>query len=422
MKKLPFKIKIYLASIYLITLLCIFYSISNNFLPITPIKQIDGIFFIILITITESLTVPFQNMSFSTSFAIQLACYILFGPYMTLLVLILGFSVRVLKVNHGYKHIFNTPIYGTLFNYCILVLSVLTSNYIYLINGGTFSINKISSNVFQIILFCFVFLIVNTVIISSLSSLMSNRNIIYIFIANIRLMILNILVMAPFGILLAFVFTLYSYGGVFLALVPIVLAKYTFSLYIQTKSQYVETVDALMLAMEARDKYTEGHSKRVAEISACIAKELRYSQLKIEQLNMAALLHDVGKIGIDDHILNKPGKLTVEEFDTIKTHPQIGYNILKDIKNLESILPIVRNHHERYDGNGYPDGKNADELSLDVFIIQLADSIDAMSTDRPYRKALHPDVVIEEVKKHSGTQFHPKVVEAYFKMLEKQKK
>ena len=137
---------------------------------------------------------------------------------------------------------------------------------------------------------------------------------------------------------------------------------------------------------------------------------------------MAALLHDVGKIGIDDQILNKPGKLTVEEFDTIKTHPQIGYNILKDIKNLENILPIVHYHHERYDGKGYPDGKKAEELSLDVFIVQLADSIDAMSTDRPYRKALHPDVVIEEVKKHSGTQFHPKVVEAYFKMLEKQKK
>jgi HD-GYP domain-containing protein (c-di-GMP phosphodiesterase class II) len=160
----------------------------------------------------------------------------------------------------------------------------------------------------------------------------------------------------------------------------------------------------------------------VAEISASIAKELKYNDWKIERLNMAALLHDVGKIGIDDHILNKPGKLTKEEFDTIKTHPQIGYNILKDIKNLENILPIVHYHHERYDGNGYPDGKKPEELSLDVFIVQLADSIDAMSTDRPYRKALHPDIVLDEVRKCSGSQFHPKVVEAYFKMLDKQNK
>ncbi|MBZ9685344.1 HD-GYP domain-containing protein [Clostridium estertheticum] len=422
MKKLSLKLKIYFISIYLITLIFIFYSAFNNFLPITYINYIDGLFFIILVAITESFSVPFQSMSFSTSFSIELASYILFGPFISLLIIILGFSARVLKVKSGYKHILNTPIYGTLFNYCIFVLSILSSNYIYLQYGGSFSIDKLSSNVFQIILFCMVFFIVNNIIISSLSSVMFNKNITYVFISNIRLMILNILVMAPFGIVVAFVFNLYSYGGVFLVLVPIVLAKYTFSLYIQTKSQYVETIDALMLAMEARDRYTEGHSKRVAEISAVIAKELKYSQLKIEQLNMAALLHDVGKIGIDDCILNKPGKLTKEEFDTIKTHPQIGYNILKDIKNLENILPIIRNHHERYDGTGYPDGKSAEELGLDVFIVQLADSIDAMSTDRPYRKALHPDVVVEEVKKYSGTQFHPKVVEAYFKVLEKQKK
>jgi len=177
-----------------------------------------------------------------------------------------------------------------------------------------------------------------------------------------------------------------------------------------------------MLAIEARDVYTQGHSKRVAEISASIAKELKYSERKIEQLSMASLLHDVGKIGIDDHILNNPGKLSDEEFNIIKKHPLIGYNILKDIKNLENILPIVRHHHERYDGKGYPDGKRVDELSLSVFIVQLADSIDAMATDRPYRKALSHDVIIEELKKHSGSQFHPEVVEAYFKVLEKQKK
>jgi putative nucleotidyltransferase with HDIG domain len=230
---------------------------------------------------------------------------------------------------------------------------------------------------------------------------MTNKDIFYVFIGNIRLMILNILVMGPFGIMFAYVFNEFAYGGVIIVLVPIVLTKYTFSLYIQSKSQYVETVDALMLAMEARDKYTEGHSQRVAELSTSIAKELKYNDWKIEQLNMAALLHDVGKIGIDDQILNKPGKLTVEEYDIIKTHPLIGYNILKDIKNLQDILLIVRNHHERYDGKGYPDGKRPEELSIDVFIVQLADSIDAMSTDRPYRKALDHEMVIEEVRKYS---------------------
>ena len=401
MKKLPLKTKMYFISIYLITLICIFYSAFNNLLPITSIKYIDGVFFIILMVITESFTVIFRRMCFSTSFAIQLATYVLFGPYITLFIIILGFSARVLKVGNNYRHIFNTPIYGTLINFCIYILSFLSGNYVCLLYGGTISIDTISSNMFQISLFCLTFFIVNALIISIVSALMTNKDIFYVFIGNIRLMILNILVMGPFGIMFAYVFNEFAYGGVIIVLVPIVLTKYTFSLYIQSKSQYVETVDALMLAMEARDKYTEGHSQRVAELSTSIAKELKYNDWKIEQLNMAALLHDVGKIGIDDQILNKPGKLTVEEYDIIKTHPLIGYNILKDIKNLQDILLIVRNHHERYDGKGYPDGKRPEELSIDVFIVQLADSIDAMSTDRPYRKALDHEMVIEEVRKYS---------------------
>ena len=421
MNKLPVKLKVYFISMYLVTLICIFYFALNNFLYINSIQYIDIMFFIILVAITESFTVSFRNMSFSTSFAIQLASYILFGPLISSIIVSVGFSLRVLKFNNGYKHILNTPFYGTVYNCCVLVLSLLLGNYAYIYLDGTFLVSQISNNIFQILVFSIVVFLSNTFIISMLFSIMSKKNILYSFISNIKLVFLNILIMAPFGILLAYVFDLYSYGGVFLVLFPIVLARYTFSLYIQSKSQYAQTVDALMLAMEARDKYTEGHSQRVAEISISIAKQFRYNDWRIEQLKMAAMLHDVGKIGIDDQILNKPDKLTDEEFNTIKGHPQIGYNILKDIKNLENILPIVHYHHERYDGKGYPEGKRAEELSLDVFIVQLADSIDAMATDRPYRKALNHDAIIEEVKKHSGSQFHPKVVEAYFKVLEGQK-
>jgi len=221
--------------------------------------------------------------------------------------------------------------------------------------------------------------------------------------------------MIPFGIILALFYNRYGYFGVSLALFPILLAKYTFSLYIDSKNQYIQTVNAFMNAIEARDEYTEGHSQRVAEISEMIARELKYNQKKIEQLNIAAMLHDIGKIGIKDDILNKPGKLTKEEFDIIKSHPDIGCKIIKDVKNLEYAQSIIRHHHERYDGNGYPDSKKADELSLDVFIVQLADSIDAMSTDRPYRKALSQEKIMEEINNNVGTQFHPKVVEAYFK-------
>ncbi|MGV8983482.1 HD-GYP domain-containing protein [Clostridium sp.] len=422
MKKLPLNLAIYIISIYIITFISflVFFTIEHTIF--LPMRFDIFIFFVVLTTLTESFTVTYRNISFSTSFAITVASFILFGAINAILILVLGVLLRLLKTNNGYKHIFNTPFYGTLFNCCGFTIPIIFGNYFYKLAGGTAYNGKLNNNLLPIIVFGIVFYIINTFIISIVYSITNNKGIIYSFLSNFKLVLLNTFAMTPFGILFAYIFNLYSYGGVFLILTPILLARYTFSLYIQTKSQYVQTVDALMLAMEARDKYTEGHSQRVAEISVRIAKELKYSDWKIERLNMAALLHDVGKIGIDDQILNKPGKLTNEEFDIIKTHPLIGYNILKDIKNLENILPVVHYHHERYDGKGYPDGKKAEELSIDVFIVQLADSIDAMASDRLYRKAFTHDVIIEEVKKCSGTQFHPEVVGAYLKMLEKQKK
>ncbi|MBW9156783.1 HD-GYP domain-containing protein [Clostridium tagluense] len=421
MKKLPLNLKIYIITIYIITFISFLVFFKIEYIIFSSIEFDVFIFFIFLTTLTESLTVIYRKISFSTSFAITVASFLLFNTFNAIIILVLGFLFRLTKDNNKYKHIFNTPFYGTLFNCCGFTLPILYGSYFYKLVGGTIYNGKLDSNLLPIIVFGIVFYIINTFIISIVFSITNKKGILYSFLGNFKLVLLNTFAMTPFGILLAYIFNLYSYAGVILVLFPIVLARYTFSLYIQSKSQYVQTVDALMLAMEARDKYTEGHSKRVAEISANIAKELKYNDWKIEQLNMAALLHDVGKIGINDEILNKPGKLSTEEFDIIKTHPLIGYNILKDIKNLENVLPIIRNHHEQYDGNGYPDGKKVEELSLDVFIVQLADSIDAMSTDRPYRKALNHDMVIEEVKKYSGTQFHPKVVAAYFKVPEKQK-
>lgn len=421
MKKLPLGFRIYIFIIYLLTFISFLFFFKIEHIKFFQMRFDILLFFIILTVFTESITVTYKNISFSTSFAITVATFILFGTLNAIIILALGVAFRVLKYNNKYKHIFNTPFYGTLFNCCGFALPILFGSYFYKLFGGTPYNGKLNDNILPIIIFAIVFYIINTLIISIVYSIMNKKGIIYSFLSNFKLVLLNTLAMTPFGIMLAFIFYVYSYGGVFLILFPIVLARYTFYLYIQSKSQYVQTVDAIMLAMEARDKYTEGHSKRVAEISISIARQLKYNDWKIEQLNMAAMLHDVGKIGIDDYILNKPGKLTAEEFDTIKGHPEIGYNILKDIKNVENILPIVHYHHERYDGKGYPDGKTADELSIDVFIVQLADSIDAMGTDRPYRTALSQDAIVEEVKKYSGSQFHPKVVEAYFKVLQGQK-
>ena len=142
---------------------------------------------------------------------------------------------------------------------------------------------------------------------------------------------------------------------------------------------------------------------------------------EIKNIRYAAAMHDVGKIGIKDSILNKQGRLTEEEYQEIKKHPEIGYNMLKKIKFLSHIANDVLHHQERYDGKGYPAGISGDDIPIVARIIAVVDTFDAMTTDRPYRKALSEDTALEEIKKNSGTQFDPKVVDAFLKTFKSYK-
>lgn len=415
MKKLSKNIKMYLITVYLVTLISLVIFFKFDYLNLRPINLLALVFFSILIALTESFTVAYKQISYSTTFAVELAVFMLFGPIFAIATVILGFSLRVIKKDDNkYQHILNTPIYGTIFNYCVFIIPIVVGNYVYLKLGGNFVFISFGSNLFQVVAFSLICFLLNLFLISIMLSMYSKKNLLFTFISNIRIGMINFIIMAPFGIVLSLLYRAFGYLGVLFLFFPIILVRFTFSLYIDSKTQFVQTVDSLMRAVEARDKYTEGHSQRVALLVNMIAKELKYNEFKIEQLNMASLLHDVGKIGVDDYILNKPGKLTDEEYLLIKNHPEIGYNILKNVKSLESIIDLVKYHHERYDGQGYPEGKNKDTLNVDVFIIQLADAIDSMATDRPYRKAFTEAEIDFEIKKNKGTQFHPEVVEAYF--------
>lgn len=423
MKKLPKNEKLFIVFIYSITILLLLMAVKGNHIEINGAIFANLGLFTILIALTESFTVAFRNISFSTSFAVTIATYILFGPFISIIAVTCGFLCRVLKVEgRGYVHIFNTPIYGTLFNCCALVLPILFGNYVYLMTGGNFDIYRIENNIFPLIIFVIVYLVINILIMSIFMALKTNKNILFCFMGNIRIGFLNSVVMLPIGVLLAIVFTEYNYWGLIFVLLAIILLRYTLLLYSNTKEQLTDTVEALMNAIDARDMYTEGHSRRVAEISVEIAKELKLSQWEIEKLHIAAMLHDVGKIGISDNILNKPGKLTAEEYNIIKEHPTIGVRILKKIKNIDYVDKIVELHHERYDGKGYPHGLKGDEVDIQVYIVHLADTVDAMTSDRPYRKGLSKEIVKAEIEKYSGTQFHPKVATAYLNILKREEK
>jgi putative nucleotidyltransferase with HDIG domain len=187
--------------------------------------------------------------------------------------------------------------------------------------------------------------------------------------------------------------------------------------YKDLEGLFLHLVIALVKAIDAKSSWTKGHSENVAKYAEQIAGELGFSGDKIKNLRLAGLLHDVGKIGTYDYVLDKPSKLTKEEYEVVKKHPVLGTKILEGIKQLKNIIPIIRYHHERIDGKGYPDGLKGEEIPLGAKILHVADSFDSMTEDRPYRPNPGIDYAISELKKYSGIQFDPQVVDAFLRVL-----
>ncbi len=188
-------------------------------------------------------------------------------------------------------------------------------------------------------------------------------------------------------------------------------------LYRNIRKSYFDTISALAMTIEAKDPHTRGHSRRVTEYAISIAKKVNLSPSRIEVIRYAAILHDIGKIGISEKIISKKDTLSYEEFAIIKNHPLIGESIIEPIDFLQSIKPIIRYHHERYDGSGYPDGLEGEAIPLEARILSLADSYDAMTSDRPYRNRLSHNDALKEVVRHSGTQFDPILKEKFLEIF-----
>ena len=181
----------------------------------------------------------------------------------------------------------------------------------------------------------------------------------------------------------------------------------------QNQELFLETIRTLAAAIDAKDRYTRGHSERVSSYSMAISKHLGLSQEEVFRVHIAAILHDVGKLGIKDGILNKPGGLSDEEFEVMRKHPAIGAQIMSPIRMLKDIIPGIRNHHETWDGNGYPDGLQGEQIPMVARIIGIADTFDAMTTTRPYQQAMTLEYVLSKMKAMSGSRFDPMVIDAF---------
>ncbi len=189
------------------------------------------------------------------------------------------------------------------------------------------------------------------------------------------------------------------------------------NLYEELKEAFYGTAEALADTIEKRDPYTGGHTKRVMDYSVATGRRMGLGKKEIERLRLAAILHDIGKIGVRDDVLLKQDRLDKEELEKMNMHSAYGAEILSHIRQLGDIIPGVRGHHEKIDGTGYPDGLRGDGIPLSARIIAVADTFDAMTTDRPYRKGLSVETALGELKKHSGTQFDGGVVEAFFRTV-----
>ena len=206
----------------------------------------------------------------------------------------------------------------------------------------------------------------------------------------------------------------------------------------KVRQSFLNSITSLVYALEAKDKYTHGHSQRVTKIAVSIAKKLAIPQAVLEKIELAGLLHDVGKIGVSETILNKPGRLTSEEFEVVKSHCEIGERILVPIVEDKEILEMVRHHHERYDGTGYPDGLSGRQITQCASIVAVAeayatiaspgamslavaDAYDAMTSDRPYRPAMTSEAACAELENCKGKQFDPVIVDTFLSLPKKGK-
>ncbi|NLC38655.1 MAG: HD-GYP domain-containing protein, partial [Clostridia bacterium] len=259
----------------------------------------------------------------------------------------------------------------------------------------------------------FTFFVLNTLQIAFVIALSEGVPVRAVLVGNMKWAVPNFLALTPMGILLALVYQYFGVLGIVLLVIPLLIARSSFQAYVDMREMYLDTIKSLTAAVDAKDPYTAGHSQRVGCYAKEIAKEFKFSPEKLETLEYMAVLHDIGKLGIPEGILNKPGRLTAEEYWMMQQHSVIGYEIVGQIRRLKKDAVFIRHHHEWWDGSGYPDHLQGEEIPLESRILAVADAFDAMTMDRPYRRARTFEEALAEVKAGAGTQFDPKVVEKF---------
>ncbi|MDA8217848.1 MAG: HD-GYP domain-containing protein [Dehalococcoidales bacterium] len=310
--------------------------------------------------------------------------------------------------------------YKILFNAANTVLSVTVTSFFYiLLNDGTLAPLSSLRNAAAILFASLAYLTANSVFICTVVALAEGYRPWEVWRAAIKGVYVQAISLFPLGTLVVIVYNQTPWGLVLL-LFPIVLAQYSFQAYRQLQMQSQRTMETLAQTVDHRDRYTYRHSERVAYYAEKIAQKMKLDISDTETIVSAARIHDLGKVAIDNEILRKAGPLDDDQWRIMKEHPRIGAEIVGQLASYRQIRDLVAYHQERYDGTGYPYGLKGDQLPIGARIITAADAFEAMTSDRPYRKALSIQVAMEELSKGRGGQFDPAVVDAFLAVLEEE--
>lgn len=359
-----------------------------------------------------SISIPYANINVSTGHVLILAAAMLFRPIEASWVSALGVVVR--DEISG-----NTRPISLIFNRVQLFASAYAASEVF--HRARFIFGDPSWALVSSIMAAVASFLTNLILLGSYLRIVDGVRI-STFWSFIKPALWGYFMVVPIAYLIYITYTQAGWLSLVLFMLPLAAARYSLVRYMDVKLQFITTIRSLMAALEARDEDTFGHSDRVSRIAVEVGKSLGFSEDRIEKLQMAAILHDIGKIGIPDAVLKKRGKYSEDEFREMAKHPIIGQKIIQNSVLMEDIALWVRHHHERYDGRGYPGRLSGNSIPIESRIISVCDAYDAMTSSRPYRDRLEHEIAIAELKKQAGVQFDPKIVDVACEILNDEKR
>jgi putative nucleotidyltransferase with HDIG domain len=371
-----------------------------------------AIFWVVLLVMAtlSPITLPRGGATITPSSAVTFGGLLVFGPGVAS-----WFAVFNALVSDGV--IRRAPIHKVIFNASQLVITVVAAGWVYWHLGGRWGIGPENSvaalgaaDLGRILASGVVYFCVNTTLVSGIIGTGERISPLRVWQVNYLRTAPLFLAVLPVGVLMAVMHIRVGMLPVALLFVPLLIARYCFKQYMDIREAHLEIIRALTSAIDAIDPYTEGHSREVSRMAVQVARKLGMRESEIETLECAALLHDIGKIVIQQEILRKEESLTPQEMDVVRDHPRVGADLVGKLKSLKRAADIVAAHHERPDGQGYPEGRQNHEIPLAARIIHAVDAYHAMRSDRPYRAKRSKDYALQELRDGSGTDFDSRIV------------